>query len=169
MPEITLIPIDASMAEALSLGAANFRQHYGAELGESVDAVRDIVQQTLSMPPQPPPWGGYVAVDEESDLVIGTCGFNGGPSPQGAVEIAYGTLPAFQRRGMATAMAAKLLELAWAQREVGCVIAHTLPEEGASSRVLQRLGFERAGESVDPDAGPVWRWSLPRAQALPQG
>ena len=31
------------------------------------------------------------------------------------------------------------------------------------SLAIQRLGFERAGEAVDPDEGSVWRWSLRRA------
>ena len=162
MTEITLLPIDPSMAEALSLGPDVFRQHYGAALGDSAEAVRDVVAQTLSMPAATPPWGGYLAVQEESDLVIGTCAFTGSPAENGVVEIAYFTFPEFERRGVASAMAGKLLEVAWERPEVSAVIAHTLPEENASTRILQRLGFRLSGEAMDPDAGRVWRWSISR-------
>jgi hypothetical protein len=42
------------------------------------------------------------------------------------------------------------------------VIAHTLPQENPSTRILRRLGFEHVGEAVDPDEGPVWLWRLGR-------
>ena len=40
------------------------------------------------------------------------------------------------------------------------VTAHTLAEENASTKVLQRCGFTRTAELIDPDEGPVWRWEL---------
>jgi hypothetical protein len=42
-------------------------------------------------------------------------------------------------------------------------IAHTLPEENASTRALRRNGFLFAGEVMDPEDGLVWRWER-RAQ-----
>jgi hypothetical protein len=33
--------------------------------------------------------------------------------------------------------------------------------ENASSTVLRRCGFERAGEVIDPEDGLVWRWQRP--------
>lgn len=67
------------------------------------------------------------------------------------------TFPAFERRGFATAMARALERHAAAAHEVR-LLAHTLPEENASTRVLRKLGWARAGEATDPEAGPVWRW-----------
>jgi hypothetical protein len=32
----------------------------------------------------------------------------------------------------------------------------------AFRRILEKLGFERIGEVMDPEAGPVWRWDRPR-------
>ena len=37
-------------------------------------------------------------------------------------------------------------------------IAHTLPEENASTRALRRNGFTLAGAVDDPEDGLVWRW-----------
>lgn len=50
--------------------------------------------------------------------------------------------------------------------DVARVVAHTLPIENASSRVLRHCGFERIGEVIDPEDGLVWRWHRP-ANASP--
>jgi len=55
-------------------------------------------------------------------------------------------------------MAARLVELA-GSAGIRRVRAHTLPEGNASTRILEKLGFERIGETIkDPEAGQVWRW-----------
>jgi ribosomal-protein-alanine N-acetyltransferase len=107
-----------------------------------------------------PHWGGYFARDDESGEVVGTCAFKGPPTDEGVVEIAYLTYPEFEGRGYATEMARRLVALAGASGEVRRVIAHTLREEGASTRVLERVGMTFEGDVVDPDDGPVWRWQL---------
>ncbi len=104
-----------------------------------------------------PPWIGYLAV--EGGLCVGTCAFKGAPRA-GRLEIAYFTFPAHEGRRLATSMAAALVDIAGAAAPGVMVTAQTLPEEGASTRVLTRLGFQRAGTADDPDAGPVWEWHL---------
>jgi RimJ/RimL family protein N-acetyltransferase len=59
-------------------------------------------------------------------------------------------------------MARLLIELAWREREVRIIRAHTLREENASVRILRRLGFSFIGTIEDPEDGPVWRWDLAR-------
>ena len=58
-----------------------------------------------------------------------------------------------------------MLHEAWAAPEVRAVLAHTLAERNASVRVLERAGFAYDGESIDGDAGAVWRWRLERRPA----
>jgi RimJ/RimL family protein N-acetyltransferase len=104
------------------------------------------------------PWTGYLAVDRVHDIIIGTCAFTARPDADGVVEIAYFTFPGREGRGYASAMAAKLVEVAEGTGEVRRVRAHTLPEPNASTRILEKTGFTRAGETIDPESGPVWRW-----------
>jgi RimJ/RimL family protein N-acetyltransferase len=92
---------------------------------------------------------------------VGTCAFKGPPDGQGEVEVAYFTFPTHEGRGYATAMARALCDRAAASAGVRCVRAHTLPERNASVRVLEKLGFRRAGDVQDPEDGPVWRWEWP--------
>ena len=107
----------------------------------------------------PVEWGGFLVADA-SARVVGIGGFKGAPR-EAAVEIAYGTLPPHEGRGVATRTAAALVERAIASGEVRLVFAHTLAEPHASNRLLRRHGFAYAGEHEDPEDGRVWRWELP--------
>ena len=107
----------------------------------------------------PDPWAlGFAVVHRESGSVIGSAGFKGEPDADGAVEIAYGIVPGFEGRGYATEAADALVAYAFGSGLVRRVVAHTLPQSGASARVLTRLGFRRTGDVMDPDDGLVWRW-----------
>ena len=55
-------------------------------------------------------------------------------------------------------MAAALVARAMREPDVQIVVAHTLRERNASTRVLEKTGFALVGEVVDPEDGPVWRW-----------
>jgi RimJ/RimL family protein N-acetyltransferase len=90
--------------------------------------------------------------------VVGACSFKHPPDTRGEVEIAYFTFPGHERRGHATAMAGALLALAADQPDALLVVAHTLPERNASTRVLERSGFRFVGVVEDPEDGTVWRY-----------
>lgn len=106
-----------------------------------------------------PPWVAYVAVD--GDAAVGVCAFKGAPK-ENVVEIAYGTHPGLEGRGIATQMTAALIAIARGADPHVRITAQTLPEVNASTRVLSKLGFQRAGEAMDDDVGVVWNWELPR-------
>jgi RimJ/RimL family protein N-acetyltransferase len=101
---------------------------------------------------------GFVITFRGTGEVIGACGFKGPPSPDGIVEIAYGISDEYRGRGYATEAAEALVRYAIESGEVRLVIAHTLPDNKASHRVLIKCGFEFAGEVTDPEDGLVWRW-----------
>ena len=105
------------------------------------------------------PWIGYLA--EEGGAWVGTCGF-AGPPGNGEVEIAYFTFPGGEGRGIATRMVAQLIAKTRASvAQAGLAyIAHTLPEEGASTRILRRHGFELLGPIDHPEDGVVWKWRM---------
>ena len=101
------------------------------------------------------PWGDYICWRD--DAAVGCCGFKNAPGPEDPAEIGYMTFPRAEETGVATAMAGGLLAIA-AKAGAERVIAHTLPAMNASARALTRNGFVRAGETIDPDEGIVWRW-----------
>lgn len=104
------------------------------------------------------PWICYLGI--EQDQVIGTCGFTGPPKSD-EVEIAYFCFPAFQGRGLATLMATALVLIHRAAAPRDCrLIAYTLPEPGASTRILGKLGFVCLGDIIHPEDGRIWKWRL---------
>ena len=114
------------------------------------------------------PWHGYLAVESEGSLLVGICAFKGKPNEGGEVEIAYGTVPGFESRGYATRAAKALVEIAFRSSAVRRVIAHTLPEPNASTRVLRKAGLDFVGEVIDPEDGRVWRWAVARDRMQPE-
>ena len=133
--------------------AAALAPGFGGEEGPA----REILAQTcalLTRDPRPDPWGSYaVHLDGRP---IGIAAFKSAPTPEGEVELAYMTFPAFEGRGHAIRTIAALVAIAEAAGAVP--IAHTLPEENPSNKALRRNGFIHAGEVMDPEDGLVWRW-----------
>jgi RimJ/RimL family protein N-acetyltransferase len=163
MPQIRLIPIDDKLCGVVKHAPDEFAGTFGASLGDSTQVVQDVVKQTLALfatSPRAAEWGGFLVADPERALVIGSCGFTHGPEADGSVEIAYFTFPEFEGRGYATAMAAELLRRSRQSDSVSKVIAHTVPERNASTRILEKIGMERAGEAEDADVGKVWLWQV---------
>jgi GNAT superfamily N-acetyltransferase len=159
-PEIGLVAIDRTVArEAADAKAAFVTAH-----ALVTEGVRDLMAGVIGMTPAPMldhgEWGGFFVFDRASRQVVGTCAFKSPPDARGAVEIAYYTFPPFEGRGYAGAMARELTRRAQAGAAVRTILAHTLAEPNASTHVLERAGFRNAGEVIDPEDGPVWRWVI---------
>jgi len=97
------------------------------------------------------------------DTLVGWGGFKG-PPVDGVVELGYSIAPAFRGRGLATAATEAMLAEAWADDAVHTVVAHTLAERNASTRVLEKAGFAHDGEAEE-GGERVWRWVTARASA----
>ena len=105
------------------------------------------------------PWVlGFAMVHRVTNVRVGSGGFKGPPDADGIVEIAYGVAPEHQGRGYATEAAEALVAYAFSSGQVRVVRAHTLPDNVASKRVLEKCGFRFIGEVDDPEDGLVWRW-----------
>ena len=121
------------------------------------ELLSELCAATLHLydPAAPPlPWVGYLV--ERNGVFVGTCAYKTPPDANG-VEIAYYTFPDFEGQGVATAMAAALVEIATGEG-ISPVRAQTLPELNASCRVLTKLGFVNTGAVMHPEDGEVWEW-----------
>ena len=112
---------------------------------------------------QPDPWQfGFGAVHKIDNVLMGMGGFPSRPDSRGVAEIAYGIAPAYQGKGYATELANALIDFASQDGRVQKIRAHTLREANASTRVLEKCGFQKVAETVDPENDlPVWRWERP--------
>lgn len=121
--------------------------------------VAEVVRATVALYSKKgyqPPWIGYLGV--ENGECVGGCGFAGPPS-DGEVEIAYFAFPGNEGRGVATRIPAELIRITRNNAQgVLSYIAHTLPQDGASTSILRKLGFVLEGEITHPEDGQVWKW-----------
>jgi RimJ/RimL family protein N-acetyltransferase len=165
-----LTPLSPEHWLALIEGEEQFAKCFGVPAANGLRAFVEYASPAwlaaLRASKQADPWvHGFAIVHSESQSVIGTVGFKGPPDADGMVEIAYGIAPDFQGHGYATEAAQAGVEFAFGCDRVRLVRAHTLPTPNASSRVLTKCGFQRTGEVVDPEDGPVWRWERGRGRA----
>jgi RimJ/RimL family protein N-acetyltransferase len=130
-----------------------------SSLPDMVSGIIDATTALYVLVGYQPPWLGYLAF--EDDNCVGACGFKS-PPQDSRVEIAYFTFPGHESRGVATRMASELISLARASAPGVIVRAQTLPEEGASTSILRKLGFRLMGALEHPEDGLVWEWQLAR-------
>jgi RimJ/RimL family protein N-acetyltransferase len=163
MRNVQLVKPERSVEKALADDREYKEAMAEGDWGRLADAVHRVVGRTMSPAPadmDQHPWGGYLVVDESTREVVGSCAFKTPPTDEGNVEIAYFTYPGFEGRGYATEMTRRLIELARRSAAVRRIVAHTLPDTSASTRVLEKAGMALVGEVMDPDDGRVWRWQL---------
>jgi len=93
------------------------------------------------------PFGHYLVIRADDDRAIGGIGFKGLPEA-GSVEIGYGLVTSARGHGYAAEAVGALVALARG-RGVSRVVAHTVQDNIASQRTLDRAGFTRTGTEGD--------------------
>jgi RimJ/RimL family protein N-acetyltransferase len=163
VPALLLVDMTSDLLDAAVRDPGGLARGLGATVAdgwagfpEALPALRD------AHGPAPLRWGGSFFVLSSPRTLVGMGGFKGPPTADGIVEIGYAIAPAFQGRGLASDAARQMIRRAFADPCVRAVDAHTLAQASASTGVLEKVGFRRIGEAVDPDAGSVWHWRLPR-------
>lgn len=107
-------------------------------------------------------WWTYFPIHKQDNTLLGSGGYKGKPTIDGTVELGYEIAPIYRNRGLATEMTKGLIENAFMDKRVKLIIAHTLGQENASTKVLQKCGFVKTEEINDPDDGQIWKWELKR-------
>jgi RimJ/RimL family protein N-acetyltransferase len=132
------------------------------------DVLRFTLDKLHRGPDQIGWWMRYVVLrrgPEDRPMVVGVCGYKGPPA-DGRLEIGYSIVEGFRNRGFATEIARALTDWAFEHDGVERVVAHTLPEHGASIRVLEKCGYVSDG---DGDEEGTVRYVKPRAAWAAEG
>ena len=161
MKDVQLVTLDPAIEQMLTRDPTYLDAMVQNDWAQVAQLVHQFVGRTLNAAPESIDalqWGGYFVVDARTQEVVGSCAFKGQPLEDGTVEIAYFTYPDFAGRGYATSMASKLIKLAASDAAVKRVVAHTLTETNASTRVLEKAALNFVGEVIDPEDGLVWQW-----------
>ena len=102
--------------------------------------------------------GTFIAVHRGHLSALGQLGVKGPLSAAGEQEIGYGLTPDARGRGYATEAVEALVTHLHAQG-VAVVTARTSPDNRASGRVLQKLGFRQVGTDSGAPDGPLLLWA----------
>jgi len=161
VPVVEVVPATAADLTLLATDRSGFAKRVGSPAPggwpEFPEAIGFTIDRLTTHPHESDWWMHFFFVN---GLLVGSGGFVGQPR-RGQVEIGYEIAPGFRRRHYGTGAAAALVAKAFESDEVRAVIAHTLPDENPSTKVLERLGFANEGE-VKEQGQKVWRWRLSR-------
>jgi ribosomal-protein-alanine N-acetyltransferase len=160
-PRLTLPLLSPELLDALALGdserskaLAPFQlpSGFGASERELFALRRDQARD-----PAWRPWLLRAIVLREQALMVGYINFHGPPgvndtgSPD-ALGLGYAIFPSFRGRGFATEAASALLDSARLDFGVTQFIAGISPDNAASIRVVEKLGFSRTPHVVEGEA-----------------
>ena len=91
----------------------------------------------------------YLVGRSRAEVLVGVCGFKGRPDGAGSVEISYSICPSYRNAGYASEAVERLTRWAFNHAGVQTVTAETLPHLRQSIRVLEKNGFQRAGQGSE--------------------
>lgn len=130
---------------------------------QSVDDAFAVIADQLEAGPDPGIWSFWFVVQQEPRVLIGTFGFKG-PPEDGQIDLGYAIVDSHQRRGYATEVTRRMLEVAFSHAAVRRAVGETFEELTASIRVMEKCGFSRCAEGVTGFSGEenVVRYELPR-------
>ena len=130
---------------------------------ESLDSL-PVALKMLETNPQILRWGMRLFLKKDENKIIGNGGFKGAADENGMVEIGYAISPLYENQGLATEAAHAMIDYAFAWSQVRMVDAHTLAEENASVRILQKCGMTKIAEKHDADDGDIWQCRILREE-----
>jgi 8-oxo-dGTP diphosphatase len=90
----------------------------------------------------------FAIVRRGDDAFIGCCGFS--PDEPGAIEIGYWLGVPYWRQGYGREAIAGLIDLCFADPAIGRIVAAVHPDNDASAKLQESLGFVRVGERDIP-------------------
>jgi ribosomal-protein-alanine N-acetyltransferase len=158
---LLLIPITSEFVRALG-DRALARRLLDADIPDSFpDAdlgdFLPIYARSLEADPSNLGYGPWLAVSRDERLVVANGGFLGKPTDDGSIELGYSTEPEQRNRGYASEVARALVAWGFEQPGVERVTARCDSSNGASIRVLEKLGMKRC-DRVDGQI--VWETTL---------
>ena len=134
---------------------------------ETLDSLPYALEM-LEKNPQVLRWGMHLFLKKNENKIIGNGGFKGVADENGMVEIGYAISPLYENQGLASEAAHAMVEYAFSWSQVQMVDAHTLAEENASGKILQKRGMTRIAEKHDDDDGDIWQWRILREEFAKQ-
>lgn len=106
----------------------------------------------------PTGFNSWLILDKGSMAILGSAGFVGGPAADGAVELGFGILPAWRRKGYCREAVRALMDWAIKAPGVKSIKARCEPGNLPSRTIIKELGFIETGLE---DGLMVWAFLKP--------
>lgn len=165
MPDLPIVRVEPATLEVLAAWIRS-KDEFAALIHSPVpdgwpefEEGMSYVYGILERRPDEVAWWTQLFFDAPTGNLVGSGGYKG-PPVEREVEIGYEIAPAYRRQGYATAATLVMTTRAFESGLVDAVVAHTVAEENASTKVLRSAGYEFVAEIQDPDDGPIWRWRI---------
>ena len=97
--------------------------------------------------------GLVLAVSKELNEVIGSAGFHDFPDETGMIEIGFGIVPEMQNQGFGKELLIGMWEMICKRDDVRILRYTVAPDNGPSIHIINKLGFDKVGEQMDPEDG----------------
>jgi RimJ/RimL family protein N-acetyltransferase len=113
-------------------------------------------------------YGGVAVILKETGVFIGLCWLVPGPLLDNEIELGYRYVRSAWGKGYATEAGRAVLSEAWERLGIGRVLAMARPQNRASLRVLEKLGFQYIPQIFHPRYQcnvPVCRIERPKPAA----
>lgn len=150
---LMMITLTADMMEAVLKGQGELEKFSPYQLAPEwpMDVYKQLFPYKINKfrkNPQENEWEGAIVLKGEN-RIIGDMGYKGGPDWEGAINIGYSIVPAYQGNGYATEMGNAMIKWGLNQPGVRKVVATCYPTNIASIRVLEKIGLRKIERRED--------------------
>jgi RimJ/RimL family protein N-acetyltransferase len=94
-----------------------------------------------------------LAIDKSTNQVIGSAGFHDFPNEEGMIEIGFGIVPEMQNQGFGKELLIGMWKMICERTDVKVLRYTVAPDNAPSMHIINKLGFEKVGEQIDPEDG----------------
>ena len=97
--------------------------------------------------------GLILAIEKETNELIGSAGFHDFPDGTGMIEIGFGIVPERQNQGFGTELLIGMWKMICVRPDVRILRYTVSPENLPSMHIIKKLAFTKIGEQMDPEDG----------------
>jgi len=97
--------------------------------------------------------GLLLAIEKNTNEIIGSAGFHDLPDEIGMIEIGYGVVPEKQGKGFGQELLVGMWAMICERPDVKILRYTVAPDNQPSLHIINKLGFLKVGEQIDPEDG----------------
>jgi RimJ/RimL family protein N-acetyltransferase len=97
--------------------------------------------------------GLILAIEKETNELIGSAGFHDFPDNNGMIEIGFGIVPEKQNQGFGTELLIGMWKMICLRPDVRLLRYTVSPENLPSMHIINKIEFSKVGQQMDPEDG----------------